>query len=110
MANYAPLGLSFPAAVSEMLVQSTVQDLHLLPALPRDKWPNGSVRGLKARGGLTVNIYWGEGDLREVGLWTNHSNCTTRLHYRGTTLTTRLLRSRVYTFNNQLKCIKTYAL
>ncbi|XP_074366897.1 alpha-L-fucosidase 2-like [Apium graveolens] len=100
----------FPAAVSEMLVQSTVQDLHLLPALPRDKWPNGSIRGLKARGGLTVNIYWGEGNLREVGLWTNHSNCTTRLHYRGTTVTIMLSRSRVYTFNSQLKCIKTYAL
>nr|TKS08140.1 alpha-L-fucosidase 2-like isoform X2 [Populus alba] len=46
----------FSAAIAAMLVQSTVNDLYLLPALPRDKWADGCVKGLKARGGVAVNI------------------------------------------------------
>ena len=89
-----------------MLVQSTTKDLYLLPALPRDKWPNGCVKGLKARGGVTVGICWTEGDLHEIGLWSNNSNSvsTIRLHYRGSTVTTKVTSGRVYTFNKKLKC------
>ncbi|KAL0422572.1 UNVERIFIED_CONTAM: Alpha-L-fucosidase 2 [Sesamum latifolium] len=97
----------FSAAVAEMLVQSTVKDLYLLPALPRDKWPNGCVKGLKARGGVTISVCWSVGDLEEVGLWSNNSNTVKRLHYRGTTATTNISSGRVYTFNKHLKCIKT---
>ncbi|KAK4401708.1 Alpha-L-fucosidase 2 [Sesamum angolense] len=100
----------FSAAVAEMLVQSTVKDLYLLPALPRDKWPNGCVKGLKALGGVTVSVCWREGDLEEVGLWSNDGNTAKRLHYSGTTATTNISSGRVYTFNKQLKCIKTDAL
>ncbi|KAG7977100.1 hypothetical protein I3843_05G013200 [Carya illinoinensis] len=100
----------FSAAVAEMLVQSTVKDLYLLPALPRDKWANGCVKGLKARGGVTVNICWKEGDLHEVGLWSKEPNSLRRLHYRGTTVTANLPSGRVYTFNRQLKCVKACSL
>lgn len=93
-----------------MLVQSTVKDLYLLPALPRDKWANGCVKGLKARGGVTVNICWKEGDLHEVGLWSKEPNSLRRLHYRGTTVTANLPSGRVYTFNRQLKCVKACSL
>ncbi|XP_011030387.1 PREDICTED: alpha-L-fucosidase 2-like [Populus euphratica] len=96
----------FPAAIAEMLVQSTAEDLYLLPALPRDKWANGCVKGLKARGKLTVNICWKEGDLREVGLWSNEQNSLKRLNYRGMTVKANLSPGRVYTFNRTLKCIK----
>ncbi|GAB4852847.1 Alpha-L-fucosidase 2 [Ancistrocladus abbreviatus] len=80
----------FTAAVAEMLVQSTLKDLYLLPALPRDKWANGCVRGLKARGGITVNICWKEGDLHEVGFWSNDSDSVKRLHYRGSTVMVKI--------------------
>ncbi|KAL2324239.1 hypothetical protein Fmac_023297 [Flemingia macrophylla] len=100
----------FTAAIAEMLVQSTTKDLYLLPALPRDKWANGCVKGLKARGGVTVNICWKEGDLHEFGLWSESQNSQVRLHYRGTVVFTSLSPGRVYSYNNQLKCVKTYSL
>lgn len=93
-----------------MLVQSTTKDLYLLPALPRDKWPNGCVKGLKARGGETVNICWQEGGLEEVGLWSKEENSVKALHYRGTKITAKLSSGKVYTFNKHLKCAKTYSL
>ncbi|XP_021753430.1 alpha-L-fucosidase 2-like [Chenopodium quinoa] len=95
----------FSAAVSEMLVQSTLKDLYLLPALPRDKWPTGCVKGLKARGGLTVNICWSEGELCEVGLWSDDTSSIKRLHYKGTTVTTQISPGKVYSFDRRLKCL-----
>ncbi|XP_021866610.2 alpha-L-fucosidase 2 isoform X2 [Spinacia oleracea] len=102
--------LGFSAAIAEMLVQSTVKDLYLLPALPRDKWSNGCVKGLRARGGVTVNICWTDGDLHEVGLWSNGSNSVKRLNYRGTTVMADILPGTVYTFDSQLKCVNTQSL
>lgn len=93
-----------------MLVQSTMRDLYLLPALPRDKWANGCVKGLKARGDVTVNISWNEGDLQEVGLWSKNQNSVERLHYGGITVPVKMSPGTIYRFDEQLTCVKTYSL
>ena len=59
------------AAVLEMLLQSYRERLHLLPALP-DAWPSGQVRGLRARGGYTVNIEWENRALKQAEITALH--------------------------------------
>ena len=92
------------AGVCEMLIQSASQHpapnspcptastntqpptpntlIELLPALPKE-WPTGTVRGLKARGGHTVDISWKDGRLTEATI-TPVKDGTLQLIYNGT--------------------------
>ncbi|WP_124445314.1 glycoside hydrolase N-terminal domain-containing protein [Streptomyces sp. NL15-2K] len=55
------------SGVVEMLLQSHHDAIEILPALPA-AWPDGSVRGLRARGGAVVDIDWADGQPARIAL------------------------------------------
>lgn len=69
------------AGMSEMLMQSQNDIIHLLPALPK-VWRAGSVTGLKAVGDFTVSIAWKDGKASKVEI-TNNKGEELKVRYPG---------------------------
>jgi alpha-L-fucosidase 2 len=90
------------AGVVEMLMQSeltvgkgTVQTtIELLPALPTN-WKDGEVSGLRARGGITVDMAWQDGKVKKVTL-TAKQSCVVTLLMNGERKEVKLKRGKNY--------------
>jgi len=76
------------AGIAEMLLQSHVGEVSLLPALPK-AWPEGSVSGLRARGNIKVNIGWKDGKLISATLQSPEARVIT-VRYGDKTRTVKL--------------------
>ena len=61
------------SGICEMLLQSYGETVYLLPALP-DKWQNGSIKGLAAKGNITVDIEWRDGKITDYTLHGDSKN------------------------------------
>lgn len=69
------------AGITEMLMQSHNGEIFILPALP-DLWPNGSIKGLRARGGFTIDIEWKNGEVINLKVHSRlGGNCRIRMHH-----------------------------
>lgn len=95
------------AGVTEMLLQSHMGFLHLLPALP-DAWKEGSVEGLRARGNFLVSLTWRGGKLVQATV-VSQSGEPCKVHYNGKTLNFKTQRGKSYTItytNDELRVDK----
>lgn len=87
------------AGVTEMLLQSHADCLHLLPALP-DAWDKGSVHGLKARGNFTIDLTWEYGKPKHVAI-TSGAGLPLTLQWGDQRLSLPTKRGKTYTFTLQ---------
>ncbi|MBQ1243703.1 MAG: glycoside hydrolase family 95 protein, partial [Clostridia bacterium] len=69
------------AGICEMLLQSHLGYIHVLPALP-ESWSEGEISGLVARGNFEVSLKWKDGKLKE-GTLTSKAGGTCKLRYDG---------------------------
>ncbi len=63
----------YTAGVSEMLIQSNLGYITLLPALP-DDWKNGSLKGFVARGNFEISMDWSNKNLVEAKILSRNGN------------------------------------
>jgi alpha-L-fucosidase 2 len=88
------------AAIGEMLLQSQVGKIELLPALP-DAWKSGKVSGLRARGGFQVDESWQEGKLISSTIHsTTGEPCS--ISYGGKTIDLKIKKGDSVTLNGSL--------
>jgi len=73
------------AGITEMLLQSHMGFIQLLPALP-DAWANGLISGICAKGNFEVSISWKEGQL-EKAVILSKSGLPCKVRYEDKTLT-----------------------
>ena len=75
--NHPPMQMDgtygMTGGMSEMLVQSHAGQIELLPALPA-AWKDGSVRGLRARGNISIDMKWENGRVTSLALTTTSPN------------------------------------
>ena len=86
------------AGVTELLLQSHMGFIQLLPALP-DAWEEGSVEGLLARGNFEVDLRWSNGQLMEAVI-TSNAGQPCQVRYGDQTLSFKTKKGQSYTITS----------
>jgi alpha-L-fucosidase 2 len=87
----------YTAGIAEMLLQSHEENtISVLPALP-SLWEKGYVKGLKARGGLTLDIFWSRNMLDKVIIESKFDN-SFNLIYKDTVIPIKLREGEIFTY------------
>jgi alpha-L-fucosidase 2 len=92
------------AAILEMLLYSEPGMIKLLPALPR-AWPEGYIKGLRARSGFEVDIYWKNGRLTQAVIRSLLGK-SCKIRYAGKTVELKTQAGESYRFDGDLKVSK----
>ena len=82
------------AGVTEMLLQSHMGFIQLLPALP-DAWRTGSITGICAKGNFEVSISWKEGKL-EKATFLSKSGAPCKVKYGDDELMFKTTKGKIY--------------
>lgn len=90
------------AGICEMLVQSHAGEIELLPALPL-AWQEGSVKGLRARGGYEVDVDWKEGRLVSATIRNVNGANVCRVRIGDKTVEARFGKRKTVTINANFK-------
>lgn len=91
------------AGIIEMLVQSHLETIDLLPALP-DALPEGTISGVCARGGFELSFQWKDGELQNIAVLSKAGK-TCKLRYKNRKVDIKTEKGKTYTFNSKLKRI-----
>ena len=91
----------YAAGVCEMLIQSHLGEINLLPALPK-AWPTGNVKGICARGGFVVDMAWKDSKLTEARISSNHGG-TIPIRYGDKIIQLETKKNESYTLNGKLE-------
>ena len=93
--------LGITAGIAEMLLQSHMGWIHLLPALP-DSWSEGKITGWRARGAFELDFSWSGGKLDEVKVRSLKGN-ELKLRYNDKQVQVSTKAGTVYNFDSDLK-------
>ena len=90
------------SGINEMLLQSQGGKIRILPALP-SKWADGTVAGLRARGGIVVDsMAWKGGKLTYLKI-SSELGSPAKILYNGKTVTVPTKKGSDYEFDGNLK-------
>jgi len=90
-----------PASIMEMLMYSDGRMIKLLPALPKE-WRRGHIKGLRARGGFEVDIYWDNGAVTKAVIRSLLGN-DVKVYYNDKEINLKLKAGDVYLWGSGVK-------